>query len=170
MKLDPETIENMKRNASLRPWTVRLEQISSDFNKDGKKVLEIGIAGDVMPGGHAYLFDKTDYQTMDINPEFQPDHVADVCNMPFETATFDVVLCVAVLEHVEGELEKALSEIMRVLKSEGVAFIVFPSEKTDKETEPFYRNVSLSLFDNLPVTRMHFYEGVKSHRVELRKP
>lgn len=50
----------------------------------------------------------------------------DVTNLPFEDGTFDEVLCFAVLEHVEDDY-KAVSEISRVLKKEGLLIITSPT-------------------------------------------
>jgi 2-polyprenyl-6-hydroxyphenyl methylase/3-demethylubiquinone-9 3-methyltransferase len=45
--------------------------------------------------------------------------VANAENLPYEDNTFDVVLCFDVLEHV-ADLERVVSEISRVLKSNGI--------------------------------------------------
>lgn len=42
-------------------------------------------------------------------------------NLPYSDSTFDVVICVDVLEHV-ADLQKAISEIYRVLKPQGLLF------------------------------------------------
>ncbi len=49
----------------------------------------------------------------------------DVHSIPFDEATFDVVFCNHVMEHVENDL-KAMSEIHRVLKPGGWAIIQSP--------------------------------------------
>jgi len=43
------------------------------------------------------------------------DVKADICDLPFEDNTFDVVFCNHVLEHIEDD-KKAMSELYRVLK------------------------------------------------------
>lgn len=53
------------------------------------------------------------------------DVFASADEMPFENETFDSVLCTNVLEHVPN-MEKAFSEISRVLKKEGYLIISVP--------------------------------------------
>lgn len=50
----------------------------------------------------------------------------DVCRMPFEDASFDVVLATDIIEHVDDDL-KALEEINRVLTPGGTALITVPA-------------------------------------------
>ncbi len=50
----------------------------------------------------------------------------DVCRMPFEDASFDVVLATDIIEHVDNDL-KALEEINRVLAPGGTALITVPA-------------------------------------------
>jgi SAM-dependent methyltransferase len=40
---------------------------------------------------------------------------ADICNLPFKTAVFDLVICSEVLEHIPAD-DDAMAEIIRVLK------------------------------------------------------
>jgi ubiquinone/menaquinone biosynthesis C-methylase UbiE len=47
--------------------------------------------------------------------------------LEFDDATFDVILSVHAIEHIP-ELEKAIVEMVRVLKPEGTALFVYPAE------------------------------------------
>lgn len=49
--------------------------------------------------------------------------LASVNNIPFETATFDGVLCIEVMEHIPNA-EKAVKEMVRVLKPGGKLIII----------------------------------------------
>jgi len=51
---------------------------------------------------------------------------ADAGKLPFAAASFDVVLCFDILEHIESDTE-AVSEINRVLKNNGAALISVPA-------------------------------------------
>ncbi len=51
--------------------------------------------------------------------------IADGCTLPFESNSFDTILCIHVLEHV-FEPNKLIAEISRVLKPGAQAVIVFP--------------------------------------------
>ena len=52
---------------------------------------------------------------------------ADVKNMPFNDKYFDIVFATDVLEHVD-EIDTAVKEIKRVIKSNGVAVLCGPTE------------------------------------------
>jgi SAM-dependent methyltransferase len=57
----------------------------------------------------------------------------DVTDIPFEDESFDVVLCVHVLEHVSNDM-RALSEILRILRRGGWAIIQTPVDKAREHT------------------------------------
>ena len=92
---------------------------------------------------------------MDINEkalEYMKKHsdakfvVGSVLEMPFHDNSFDCVMCIEVLEHLyPTEVDKAISEICRVLVSGGYAIIATPNyaslswnllEKTQKLLQP----------------------------------
>lgn len=54
--------------------------------------------------------------------------VADASKLPFKSGTFDAVFALEVLEHV-FDPKKVLSEIKRVLKKEGYAVLLVPSDE-----------------------------------------
>lgn len=64
------------------------------------------------------------YVTADIESPLA-DVKLDVLDMPFESATFDIVFCNHVMEHVTDDY-KAMSEIYRVLRPGGWAIIQVP--------------------------------------------
>lgn len=67
-----------------------------------------------------------DYYPVDINPDFPGIRdVVDITDIPYEDAYFDVIICSHVIEHIANE-QKALSELYRVLKDDGVAYINVP--------------------------------------------
>lgn len=53
--------------------------------------------------------------------------VADAAELPFKDNFFDAVICLEVLEHVDDPL-KAISEIKRVLKRDGYAVMLVPTD------------------------------------------
>ena len=67
---------------------------------------------------------NVDYVTADIDPE-RADVQVDIRNMTFDDATFDVILCSHVLEHIDDD-GRAMRELLRVLKPGGTAFIMTP--------------------------------------------
>lgn len=70
------------------------------YLQDIKTVLDVGIAGDVKPGGNYYLWPLPGYKTMDIDSRYNPDFVDDICN-PQNTPeeSFDLVIVSNTLEH-----------------------------------------------------------------------
>jgi len=51
-----------------------------------------------------------------------------VLKMPFEKNFFDAVICISALEHLEpNDLKKAILEMKRVLKKDGLIILGFPS-------------------------------------------
>ena len=55
------------------------------------------------------------------------DVKADICNLPFEENSFDVVFCNHVLEHIADDT-KAMQELYRVLKPGGMGIFQIPQD------------------------------------------
>jgi SAM-dependent methyltransferase len=62
-------------------------------------------------------------------------HKEDICNMSFADDTFDLVWCSHILEHVTDD-HKAMREIRRVLKPNGLAVIQVPVWGAKTSDEP----------------------------------
>ena len=67
-----------------------------------------------------------DYTTTDL---FSPlaDIKADICNLPFEDNTYDILFCNHVLEHIPDDT-KAMQELYRVLKPGGMGIFQIPQD------------------------------------------
>ena len=76
------------------------------------------------------------YETADFSMK-NVDHNVDLLNLPFEDQSYDFVFASHVLEHIPND-EKAISEIRRILKPNGVAILPVPlgGEKTIEYPEP----------------------------------
>lgn len=70
------------------------------------------------------------YETADLNMH-GVDHNVDLQELPFEDETYNFVFASHVLEHIPDD-EKAISEIRRILKPNGIAILPVPlvAEKT----------------------------------------
>ncbi|MBT8221184.1 MAG: methyltransferase domain-containing protein [Bacteroidia bacterium] len=68
--------------------------------------------------------DHLEYITADLNSPWADVH-CDICDLPFDDDTFDVVLCNHVLEHIEDD-QQAMKELFRVLKPGGWAMLQVP--------------------------------------------
>lgn len=76
------------------------------------------------------------YETADLKRR-DVDHNVDLQNLPFEDQCYDFVFASHVLEHIPDD-EKAISEIRRILKPNGIAILPVPivGEKTVEYLEP----------------------------------
>ena len=76
------------------------------------------------------------YETADFSMN-DVDHTVDLQMLPFEDQTYDFVFASHVLEHIPND-EKAISEIRRILKPNGIAILPVPlvAEKTIEYPEP----------------------------------
>lgn len=66
------------------------------------------------------------YTTTDL---FSPlaDIKADICNLPFKDNQYDIIFCNHVLEHIPDDT-KAMQELFRVLKPNGMAILQIPQD------------------------------------------
>lgn len=79
------------------------------------RVLEIGPGPGIFKATASALGIRV--ETLDIDPELHPDHVASVFQMPFEDNAFDVACAFQMLEHLPfAQSLIAFSEIARVAK------------------------------------------------------
>ncbi len=137
-KLLPYGYENQRENA-LSPSTLSLErhrlmwlflQEETDFFTVQKKVLHMAPEQCFLS-----IFRKQknlDYTTADLYSPIA-DVKADICNLPFDDATFDVVFCNHVLEHIVDDT-KAMQELYRVLKSGGMGIFQVPQDLSREKT------------------------------------
>ena len=84
-----------------------------------------------------------DYVAIDLYPNSENILKMDLTKLTFPNASFDLVFCFNVLEHVDDD-RKALKEIKRVLKQRGQVILSVPInndlEKTVEYTEPDKRD------------------------------
>lgn len=73
-----------------------------------------------------------DYVTTDLNSPLA-DVKADICNLPFENNSFDVILCNHVLEHIPDDT-KAMKELYRILKPGGYGIFQIPQDLSREKT------------------------------------
>jgi SAM-dependent methyltransferase len=68
--------------------------------------------------------------------------LADVKSLPFENGSFDALLAYHSIYHVDSPgMERAISEVHRVLKPKGEAFLTFTSKSTFSYTDPECREI-----------------------------
>ena len=105
---------------------------ASLFDADAVRLLHVAPEASLM---HALTRNgHIDYLSTDL----QAPHVMmqmDLCEIPLDDNTFDVILCNHVLEHIPDD-QRAMSEIQRVMKPSGFAILQTPiSRKLDTTYE-----------------------------------
>ncbi|WP_282043643.1 class I SAM-dependent methyltransferase [Winogradskyella flava] len=73
-----------------------------------------------------------DYTTTDLLSPIA-DVKADICNLPFEDNSYDVILCNHVLEHIPDDT-KAMQELYRVMKPGGWGIFQIPQDLNRETT------------------------------------
>ncbi|MEO0572117.1 MAG: methyltransferase domain-containing protein [Bacteroidota bacterium] len=137
-KFLPYGYENPRENV-LSPSTLSLERHRllwlflkryTNFFKDQLKVLHFAPEQAFYNRfrGQANL----EYITTDLNSPLA-DVKADICNLPFEDCSFDVILCNHVLEHIPND-QKAMAELYRVLKKGGWGVFQIPQDLNRENT------------------------------------
>lgn len=105
------------------------------------------------------LFKKIEtleYTTVDLHSPLA-DIKADICSLPFSDASFDVILCNHVLEHIPDH-QLALSELYRVLKPGGWGILQVPQDlnrastfQDDSIVDPKERSKIFGQYDHVRV-------------------
>ncbi|MBL7560813.1 class I SAM-dependent methyltransferase [Olleya sp. YSTF-M6] len=73
-----------------------------------------------------------DYTTTDLLSPIA-DVKADICDLPFEDDTYDIILCNHVLEHIPDDT-KAMQELCRVMKPGGYGVFQIPQDLSRQTT------------------------------------
>jgi SAM-dependent methyltransferase len=108
-----------------------------------------------------------DYLTTDLNSPLA-DIKADICNLPFDDNTFDVIFCNHVLEHIPDDT-KAMQELYRVLKVGGMGIFQIPQdlsrEKTFEDnsiTDKKKRQKIFGQYDHVRIYGRDFFDKLRS--------
>jgi predicted SAM-dependent methyltransferase len=128
-----------QRTNALSPSTLSLERHrliwlylknETDFFTASKKVLHIAPEQCFLT-----LFKNQKNLTYTSADLYSPivDVKADICDLPFEDNSFDVIFCNHVLEHIEDD-KKAMEELYRVLKRGGMGIFQIPQDLSLKKT------------------------------------
>lgn len=100
---------------SKQRWSSIWHQVDEVLGFTPNSVLEIGPGPGVFKALTSQFGAKV--ETLDIDPELQPDYVEPADDMPFYDGQFDVVCAFQMLEHVPYEMSLAIfHEMVRVAK------------------------------------------------------
>jgi predicted SAM-dependent methyltransferase len=108
-----------------------------------------------------------DYTTTDLVSPIA-DVKADICELPFETNTYDVILCNHVLEHIQDDT-KAMQELYRVLKVGGYGVFQIPQDlnrdstfEDDTITDKKERAKIFGQYDHVRIYGRDYFEKLRS--------
>ncbi len=165
-----------QRNNALSPSTLSLERHrllwlylknETDFftSEEIKKVLHFA------PEQAFYKLFRNqkniDYTTTDL---FSPlaDVKADICNLPFDDNSYDIIFCNHVLEHIPDDT-KAMQELFRVLKKGGMAILQIPQDLNrtvtfadDSITDQKERAEIFGQYDHVRIYGRDYFEKLRS--------
>ncbi|XLS28362.1 class I SAM-dependent methyltransferase [Flavobacteriaceae bacterium M23B6Z8] len=162
------------RDNVLAPGTLSLERHrllwlylknETDFFHERKKVLHFA------PEQAFYKrfrkLPNLDYTTTDLNSPLA-DVKADICNLPFENNSFDVIFCNHVLEHIPND-KKAMEELFRILKPGGLGIFQIPLDanrantfEDDSITDPKERARIFGQYDHVRVYGLDYFDKLRS--------
>ena len=107
-------------------------------------------------------FKHWQYTTTDLHSPLA-DVKADICALPFQDNSFDLILCNHVLEHIPDDAT-AMKELFRVLKKGGTLIAQVPLNETaeltfedDSITDPVERTKIFGQYDHVRVYGIDYY-------------
>lgn len=163
-----------QRNNVLSPSTLSLERHrllwlylknETDFFSSEKSVLHFA------PEQAFYKrfrkMKNLDYTTTDLESPLA-DVKADICNLPFKDNSYDIILCNHVLEHIPNDT-KAMQELFRVLKPNGMAILQIPQDllrettfEDDSITDKVERAKIFGQYDHVRVYGRDYFDKLRS--------
>jgi len=161
------------RPNALCPGTLSLERHrllwlyltrQTTFLKDSLKVLHL--APEQVFYNKFKSFSHWHYTTADLYSPLA-DVKADICALPFQDNSYDLILCNHVLEHIPND-RKALSELYRVLKKGGTLIAQVPLDENrtatfedDRITDPKERTKVFGQYDHVRIYGQDFYNRLE---------
>ncbi|TCK67341.1 methyltransferase family protein [Winogradskyella wandonensis] len=108
-----------------------------------------------------------DYTTTDLLSPIA-DVKADICNLPFEDNSYDIILCNHVLEHIPDDT-KAMQELYRVIKPGGWGIFQIPQDlnrettfEDDTITDKAERAKIFGQYDHVRVYGRDYFDKLRS--------
>ncbi len=115
-----------------------------------------------------------EYITTDLESPLA-DVKADICNLPFEDASFDVIFCNHVLEHIPDDTT-AMHELFRILKPGGWGVFQIPQDLTrattyedDSITDKKERTKIFGQYDHVRVYGRDYFDKLRSIGFEVEE-
>lgn len=107
-----------------------------------------------------------EYITTDLNSPLA-DIKADICNLPFDDDSFDIILCNHVLEHIPNDT-KAMEELYRVLRPGGWGIFQIPQDlnrlgtfEDNTITDPRERAKIFGQYDHVRIYGRDYFDKLR---------
>lgn len=146
-------------------WISIWHQINEVMNVGAVNVLEIGPG----PGIFKLILNKFNVrvETVDIDPDLNPDYVASATDIPIADGTFDCVCAFQMLEHLPYQDSlKAFGEMVRV--SNNYIIISLPNARKISEYRfPLVKEIKFQLPRFIERIEVHQFDG--EHYWEINK-
>ena len=160
--LSPSTL-SLERHRLL--WLYLKNETSFFTESDKKKVLHFA------PEQAFYKLFRNQkniaYTTTDLLSPLA-DVKADICNLPFEDNAYDYIFCNHVLEHIPDDT-KAMNELFRVLKPNGMAILQIPQDlkrastfSDDTITNQKERAAIFGQYDHVRIYGRDYFDKLRS--------
>lgn len=108
-----------------------------------------------------------DYTTTDLNSPLA-DVKADICNLPFDDDSYDVIFCNHVLEHIPDDT-KAMHELYRILKPGGWGIFQIPQDlkravtfEDNSITDKKERAKIFGQYDHVRIYGLDYFDKLRS--------
>jgi SAM-dependent methyltransferase len=169
----PYGYNNLRKNA-LSPSTFSLERhrllwlyLKNETGVFSKKIKLLHFAPEQAFYKSFKKLSNIQYDTIDINSPLAKIR-ADICDLPIKDNTYDFILCNHVLEHILDD-NKAISELYRVLKKDGVGIFQVPIDmkkeftfQDDSITDKKERNKIFGQYDHVRVYGKDYFTKLKN--------
>lgn len=169
----PYGYNNLRKNA-LSPSTFSLERhrllwlyLKNETGVFSKKIKLLHFAPEQAFYKSFKKLSNIQYDTIDINSPLAMIK-ADICDLPIKDNTYDFILCNHVLEHILDD-NKAISELYRVLKKDGVGIFQVPIDmkkeftfQDDSITDKKERNKIFGQYDHVRVYGKDYFTKLKN--------
>ena len=107
------------------------------------------------------------YTTTDLESPIA-DVKADICNLPFEDNSYDIILCNHVLEHIPDDT-KAMQELYRVMKPGGYGIFQIPQDlnrdstfEDDSITDKKERAAIFGQYDHVRIYGRDYFDKLRN--------
>ena len=116
-------------------------KIITNYLKKDDKILDAGCGDKSHPYVFSYLLKNYDTKGIDLDNSWNENIIkGDISKMDFADNSFDVVLCLDVLEHIEN-WQKVFSELLRVAKRKVIISVPTTENKIFFTTNQFLRKL-----------------------------